>query len=65
MKVTKIDDMTINKIHCDLIMKQAKELKTLFYHNSEDTIIQNKTKALEAIQMMENSLKELKLYIDI
>lgn len=64
MKATEIDDLTINKTHCDWIMKQVKGLKSLFYYNSEDVIVQNKTKALAAIQTMENSLSELKLYIE-
>lgn len=64
MKATEIDDMTVSKTHCDLIVKQIKGLKSLFYYNSEDVIVQNKTKALEAIQIMEDSLRELKLYIE-
>lgn len=64
MKATEIDDITIHKAHCSWIMKQVKGLKSLFYYNSEDVIVQNKTKALEAIQIIEDSLKELKLYIE-
>lgn len=64
MKATEIDNVAINKTHCDWIVKQAMELKSLFSYKSESMINQNKTRALADIQTMENSLSELKLYIE-
>ena len=64
MKATEIDDFTINKVHCDWIIKQAQELKALLSYKSENMIFNNKTRALTDIKTMENSLSELKLYIE-
>lgn len=64
MKATEIDNFTINKTHCDWIIKQAQELKTLLSYKSESMVVNNKTRALTDIQTMEDSLSELKLYIE-
>lgn len=64
MKAIEMSDFTISKTHCDWIVNQAKELKTLFSYNSEDMVKKNKTRALTDIETIENSLSELKLYIE-
>ena len=64
MKATEIDDITIHKAHCDWIVKQATELKALFSHNSEKIVSLNKNRTLTTIEAMQNSLNELKLYIE-
>lgn len=64
MKVTEINDMTICKTHCDLIIKQSSELKNLFSSEMKNITNQNKVKALSDIIAMENSLSELKLFIE-
>lgn len=64
MKATEINDITIYKTHCDWIVEQATELKALFSYNSEKMVELNKSRALADIQNIENSLSELKLYIE-
>ncbi len=64
MRATEIDDFTINKTHCDWIIKQAQELKALLSYKSESMIHNNRIRALTDIQTMEDSLSELKLYIE-
>jgi hypothetical protein len=64
MKATDIDDITIQKSHCDWIIEQAKELKALFSYNSKSMIELNKTRALADIEAIKNSLVELELYIE-
>lgn len=64
MKATEIDDITINKTHCDWIVKQAMELKALFSYNSESMVELNKSRALADIETMKNSLSELQLYVE-
>lgn len=64
MKATEISDITINKTHCDWIVKQVEELKALFSYNSEAMVKKNKTRALADIETIKNSLSELKLYIE-
>lgn len=64
MKATEINDMTICKTHCDLIIKKSSEFKNLFSSEMKNIINQNKVKALSDIIAMENSLSELKLFIE-
>lgn len=64
MKATEINDLEIHKAHCDWIVNQAKELKALLSHDSENIVIRNKTRALACIDTMGDSLSELKLYIE-
>lgn len=64
MKTTEIDDITINKIHCNWIIRQAMELKALFSHNSERMVELNKSRALADIETIKNSLSELQLYVE-
>lgn len=63
MKATEIKESTIQKSHCDWIIKQAKELKALISYESDSMIVHNKVRALSAISTMEESLSELKAYI--
>lgn len=63
MKATEVNDVVIQKAHCDYIIEQAKELKALFSHNSKSMIKLNKTRALADIEAIRNSLAELELYI--
>lgn len=53
-------DDVIMKAHCDNILEQATELKTLFSHNSDGL---NKIRALTNIEMIKNSIAELEFYI--
>lgn len=64
MKVSNIDDLTIQKAHCDWIVKQAMELKALFSHNSDRMIEANKIRALADIDVIRDCLSELKLYVE-
>ena len=64
MKATEISDITINKTHCDWIIEQAKELKALFSYESESMVNLNKTRIMADISTMEDSLRELKLYLE-
>ena len=64
MKATQINDISINKAHCEWIYEQAKEIKTLFSYNSDRMIELNKTRALSSIDTAINSLNELKAYIE-
>lgn len=64
MKATEINNMTICKTHCDLIIKQSTKLKSLFSFELENITNQNKIEALSDIIAMENSLSELKLFIE-
>ncbi len=64
MKATQINDISINKAHCEWIYKQAEELKALFSYNSDRMIELNKTRALSSIDTAINSLNELKAYIE-
>lgn len=64
MKATEINNMTIYKTHCDLIIKQSTKLKSLFSFELENITNQNKIEALSDIIAMENSLSELKLFIE-
>ena len=64
MKATEITDMTINNTHCDYIMEQAKELKALFSYRSDGIIKANKIRALADIQAIQNSINELKAYVE-
>lgn len=59
-----MSDMAINKTHCDWIIEQAKELKALLSYESENMINLNKTRAMADISTMEDSLRELKLYLE-
>lgn len=63
MKAAEINDITINKAHCDWIVEKAEELKGLFSHNSNSMIELNKTRALTNIETIKDSLSELELYI--
>ena len=64
MKATEISDIAISKTHCDWIVKQAEELKALFSYNSDRMVELNKSRALADIETINNSLSELKLYIE-
>lgn len=64
IKATEISENTIQKAHCDWIIKQAKELKALLSYDSDKMIAANKTRAISGIETMKNSLSELKLYIE-
>ena len=64
MKATEINEIIIQKTHCDYIVEQAKELRALFSYNSKSMIESNKTRALADIEAIKNSLAELKLYVD-
>lgn len=64
MKAANIPDFAIAKTHCDWIAQQAAELKSLISHNSGTMIVLNKTRALSAISTMEDSLRELKAFIE-
>ena len=64
IKAIEIDDITIHKAHCDWIVKQAMELKALFSYNSDRMVELNKSRALADIETINNSLSELKLYIE-
>lgn len=64
MKAMEIDDKTINKTHCDLIIKQAMDLKNLFSSDLENITNQNKIDALSDIVAIKNSLSELRLFIE-
>lgn len=64
MKTTEINDIAIQKTHCDWIIEQAKELKVLFSYNSKSMIELNKTRVLADIEAIRSSLVELELYVD-
>lgn len=61
MRVENISETVIMKIHCDWIINKAAELKSLC--RSRERIEWNKSRALTAIESVENSLNELKAYI--
>lgn len=63
MKATEVNDIVIQKTHCDYIVEQAEELKALFSYNSKSMIELNKTRALADIEAIKVSLAELELYI--
>ena len=63
MKATEVNDIVIQKTHCDYIVEQAEELKALFSYNSKSMIELNKTRALADIEAIKDSLAELELYI--
>lgn len=63
MKATEINEVVIQKTHCDYIVEQAKELKELFSYNSKSMIKANKTRALTDIEEIRNSLQKLEFYI--
>lgn len=63
MKATEVNDVVIQKTHCDYIVEQAEELKALLSYNSKSMIELNKTRALADIETIKNSLAELELYI--
>ena len=64
MKATGVNDVVVQKTHCDYIIEQAEELKALFSYNSKSMIELNKTRALADIEAIRNSLAELELYIN-
>lgn len=64
MKATEVNDVVIQKTHCDYIVEQAEELKALFSYDSKPMIELNKTRALADIEAIRNSLAELELYIN-
>ena len=64
VKAVDINGLTICKGHSDWVLRKAKELKSLLNYNSEDMIKRNKARALADIATMQNSLAELKLYIE-
>lgn len=64
MKATEVNDVVVQKTHCDYIVEQAEELKALFSYNSKSMIELNKTRALADIEAIRNSLVELELYIN-
>lgn len=64
MKATEVNDIVIQKTHCDYIVEQAEELKALFSYNSKSMIKPNKTRALADIEAIRSSLAELELYIN-
>lgn len=64
MKATEVNDVVVQKTHCDYIVEQAEELKALFSYNSKSMIELNKTRALADIEAIRNSLAELELYIN-
>lgn len=64
MKATEVNDVVIQKAHCDWIVKQAEELKALFSYNSKSMVELNKIRALADIKAIKDSLEELELYIN-
>lgn len=60
----KIDDMTVHKAHCDWMAKNALDLKALFSYKSKEMVEANKNRALADINVIINSLSELRLYIE-
>ena len=64
MKATEVNDVVVQKTHCDYIVEQAEELKALFSYNSKSMIELNKPRALADIEAIRNSLTELELYIN-
>ena len=64
MKSTEVNDVVIQKAHCDWIVKQAEELKALFSYNSKSMVELNKIRALADIKAIKDSLEELELYIN-
>ena len=63
MKAIEVNDVVIQKTHCDYIVEQAKELKALFSYKSKSMIKLNKARALADIETIRDSLAELELYI--
>lgn len=63
MKAMEVNDVAVQKTHCDYIVEQANELRALFSYNSKSMIELNKTRALTDIEAIRNSLDELELYI--
>ena len=63
MNAIEMDDLIIQKAHCDWIMEQTRELKALLSYDSEGIIACNKQRALAAIGTIKNSLFELELYL--
>lgn len=60
LKAKEVNDFTICRTHCDWIMLQAKMLKALFSYDSRRMVVLNKTRALSAIDTMQDSLNELR-----
>lgn len=63
MKAEQITEKTIQKAHCDWIKAQAEEIKALLQYN-DNTIQENKQRALSGIETAIASLKELQVYIN-
>ena len=63
MKAIEINDIVIQKKHCDYIVEEATELRALFSYKSKSMVELSKTRALANIEAIRNSLAELELYI--
>lgn len=61
----KITNIAAAKLTSKSIFEDAKELQALFSYGSERMVALNKVRALTDIEMMMDSLKELKAYIDV
>lgn len=64
MRTKDIDDHIACKANCDWIVEQAKMLKALFYMDSDRIIVLNRTRAMSAIDTMQDSLNELLHHIE-
>lgn len=64
-KANEVNEFTIYRTHCDWIWSQAKMLKELFWRDSQPRmVILNKTRALAAIDTMQDSLNELRVAVE-
>lgn len=64
IKETENDVFTVHETaHCDWVVEQMKEIKSLLSYNSDNIINLNKVRALSAIETARKSLYELELYI--
>lgn len=63
IKATEISEKAIHVAHCLWIIQQAKELKALLSYDSDSMINLNKSRALSALDTIQGSINELRLYI--
>ena len=64
LKPKEINDLAICRSHCDWILSQATMLKALFYYDSRRMVVLNKTRAMSAIDTMQDSLNELRVAVE-
>jgi len=60
LKAKEVNDFVISRSHCDWILSQVTMLKALFYYDSRRMVVLNKTRAMSAIDTMQDSLNELR-----